>query len=127
MSEDDKTRSTSFAKTVNDLVQHDSALDRIAALSEEFRRAVQPPQPAVEQTKARESDERTLTHAPAPAMNLRPGGLARYIVDKQIDKQKLSALDARALELYNAAKQRFEKPKSKDLSQQFEQHKHRLR
>lgn len=59
-------------------------------------------------------------------MHLRPGGLARYVVDKQIDNKKLSELDARVLALYDAARQRFGKPKSKDLAQEFEQHRHRL-
>ncbi len=126
MSEQNKTRSTSFAKTVADLVQHESALDRVAALTNQFNRAIEPPPPPVQQEKARESDEKALTHAPRPEMHLRPGGLARVVVDRQIDKKQLSAVATRALELNKAAKQRSTQGKTKSLSQEFRGHKHRM-
>ncbi len=127
MSEDDKTRSTSFAKTIADLVQNENSLDRVAALANQFNRAIQPPQPQVQQDKARESDDKTLAHAPRPEMHLRPGGLARAIVDRQVGNKQLSAVAARALELNKAAKQQFAQAKTKGLSQEFQEHKHRAR
>lgn len=120
MSEPTKKRSTSFAKTVSDLVQKDSALDHVAALSAQFHRAIEPPQPPVEQQKARESDEKTQTHAPVPAMHLRPGGLARYVVDKQIAKEKLTAVQRRALELSKSIKAQTQKTKQRNLTKEFE-------
>lgn len=125
MSDNDKTRSTSFAKTVDDLVQQENSLDRVAALSNRFNRAIEPP-PPFQQEKARESDEKTIAHAPRPEMHLRPGGLARAVVDRQIDKKQLSAVAARALELNKDAKQRTAQAKTKSLSHEFQRHKHRM-
>lgn len=118
MSEPKKTRSTSFAKTVADLVQKDSPLDHLAALTGQFNRAIEPPQPPAEQQKARESDEKKATHAPAPAMHLRPGGLSRYVVDKQIDKEKLTAIQRRALELSKSIQ--AQQTKQRNLTKDFE-------
>ena len=111
-------RSTSFAKTIADLVKEQNSLDRAAAAREPFNRAAEGREnPAERITDEREktapADGKTLDHAPHPALNLRPQGPARRAVDRKIDYEKLRELNA-------AAKSRAKAAKSRSLSRDFD-------
>lgn len=123
MSDNDKTRSTSFAKTV-DLDYEKNSLDRVAPLHEQFARATEAPAQQQVEEKTRQSDEKTIAHAPRPELHLRPTGITRKPVDKQIDKERLSALAVRALELNKSALQRSGQKKTLDLNKDWHKAKH---
>lgn len=116
MADDNTKRTTSFAKSIEDLVKQQGALDKISpALRETFTRAaeefIKPPERPQEQE--RQTDERRPSFAPAPGMNLKPRGPIRQSMDRKIGYEKLRAINA-------AAKKRAAS-RSRTLSRDFEQ------
>jgi len=113
VSDNSTKRSTSFAKTVNDLVHEESALDRARALKAEFDRAKNAHEHSPEKEKTRQTQETaSLSHAPVPEPHLRPdGSQIRRAVDRQIDKEKQVKAGARPKALSDAYKARFNQHK----------------
>ena len=116
MADETKKRTTSFAKSVEDLVKQPSPLDKMSPfLREAFTRAteeiIKPPESPKEQE--RQSDERRPSFAPAPGMSLKPRGPVRQSMDRKIGYEKLRAINA-------AAKKRAAS-RSRTLSRDFDQ------
>ena len=114
VSDNSTKRSTSFAKTVNDLVHEESALDRARALKAEFDRAKNAHEHSPEKEKTRQTQETaSLPHAPVPEPHLRPdGSQIRRAVDRQIDKEKQAKAGGRPKAVSDAYKARFNQHKT---------------
>jgi hypothetical protein len=111
-------RTTSFAKTIVDLVKEENSLDRAAAAREPFNRAAEGRENpaeriADEREKTAPAEGKKFDHAPHPALNLRPQGPARRAMDRKIDYEKLRDIN-------NAAKRRAAAAKSRSLSRDFD-------
>jgi len=119
MSSDARDRTTSFAKTVEGLAQEESSLDKVDHVRNEFNRTADetrqplPGERISDQDKARQGDDRIVTHAPAPGMSLKPRGRVRASMDRTIDYEKLRAINRAAQTRSKAAE------RSRDLSRDF--------
>ncbi len=110
VSDNSTKRSTSFAKTVNDLVHEESALDRARALKEQFDRAKTAHEHAPEKEKThRDRGTAGASEAPLPEPHLRPGGSVQRSMDRAVS-------DENRTRTYKRAKQ---------LKQQLEDHQQR--
>ncbi|MGC2468004.1 MAG: hypothetical protein WA517_22630 [Candidatus Acidiferrum sp.] len=108
VSDNSTKRSTSFAKTVDDLVHQENALDRARALKAEFDRAKNAHEHSPEKEKTRQTQETAgLSHAPVPEPHLRPDSQIRRAVDRQIDKEKQAKAGANPKAVRDAYKARF--------------------
>jgi hypothetical protein len=106
----DPTQSrTSHAKTV-DLAQQKNSLDRAEPLRPEFDRAkAEAPEKAPEPQKPEPAKPEFVQHAPVPGLSLKPQGVIRQQVDRQIDEEKRRQLAERSRALVERFKQAKEK------------------
>lgn len=118
MADEPTKRTTSFAKTLADLVKEGNSLDRVASVFGPFTRAAEGHEDKTakredEQEKTTPADARKFDHAPRPELHLRPDGPARRSIDRKIDADKLRAIN-------NAAKRRIAEARSRDLQRDFD-------
>lgn len=120
MADETKKRTTSFAKSLEDLAKESSALDKLSpAVREAFNRSADDLQWQNERAgksrsdQERQTDERKPSHAPRPQMHLKPDGPVRRAMDRTIDYEKLRAINA-------AAKKRAAASRSRTLSRDLD-------
>jgi len=121
VADETKKRTTSFAKSLEDLAKTPSPLDRLSPdVREAFTRAAddlqwQNDRAGKKIEEKEKSDERPLTYAPRPEMHLRPDGAIARSMNRKIDYGKLREVNA-------AAKKRARQAeRSRGLSREFEQ------
>jgi hypothetical protein len=120
VADETKKRTTSFAKSLDDLVKETAALDKLSpAVREAFNRSADDLQWQNERAgkrrgeQERQTDERRPSHAPSPQMHLKPEGPVRRAMDRKIDYEKLRAIN-------DAAKKRAAASRSRTLSRDID-------
>lgn len=111
MADDNTKRTTSFSKSLDDLVKYPSPLDNVppelrktfARYAEELKQIAQHEKEGRGEQE-RQSEERAPTYSPRPEPHLRPEGPTRRAVDRKIDYEKIRKIAAAVRKRREAAR-----------------------